>query len=163
MVQVRVRRWSRRLAGTTVLSEARRARLLRWGGLVVGEDTRIEHGVVAPTEGVTIGVDCYINVGCVMDAGSATIDIGDQVNIGAYVVLAASSHHTGDRARRAAGIADAPIRIGSGSWIGAGVVVLPGVTIGPGCIIGAGAVVTGDCPPDGVYAGVPARRVRELG
>jgi maltose O-acetyltransferase len=42
-------------------------------------------------------------------------------------------------------------------------VILPSVTIGPGCIVGAGAVVTKDLEPNGVYVGVPARRVRELG
>jgi maltose O-acetyltransferase len=40
--------------------------------------------------------------------------------------------------------------------------VLPGVTIGAGCAVAAGAVVTADCEPDGLYAGVPARRVRDL-
>jgi maltose O-acetyltransferase len=40
--------------------------------------------------------------------------------------------------------------------------VLPGVTVGDGCVIAAGAVVNADCQPDGLYAGVPARRVRDL-
>jgi maltose O-acetyltransferase len=41
--------------------------------------------------------------------------------------------------------------------------LLPGVTVGDGCVIAAGSVVTGDCEPHGVYAGVPAKRVRDLG
>jgi maltose O-acetyltransferase len=40
--------------------------------------------------------------------------------------------------------------------------VLDGVTIGAGCVIAAGAVVTRDCEPDGLYAGVPAVRKRDL-
>lgn len=55
-----------------------------------------------------------------------------------------------------------PIKIGGGCWIGARAVILPGVTVGNGCIIGAGAVVAKDCEPDGMYAGVPAKRVRDL-
>jgi maltose O-acetyltransferase len=39
---------------------------------------------------------------------------------------------------------------------------MPGVTIGDGCTIASGAVVTRDCEPDGMYAGVPARRVKDL-
>jgi hypothetical protein len=39
---------------------------------------------------------------------------------------------------------------------------LPGVVIGPGCVIAAGAVVVSDCKPNGLYAGVPARRLRDL-
>ena len=40
--------------------------------------------------------------------------------------------------------------------------ILGGVTIAPGCVIGAGAVVTRSTERDGVYVGVPARRVRDL-
>ncbi|WP_408003863.1 LbetaH domain-containing protein [Puerhibacterium puerhi] len=39
---------------------------------------------------------------------------------------------------------------------------MPGVTIGRGCIIAAGSVVTSDCQPDGLYAGVPAARKKDL-
>ena len=72
------------------------------------------------------------------------------------------SHQLGDRRRRAGPPLPRPVRIGSGCWLGARVIVLPGVTIGPGCIIAAGAVVAQDCAADGLYAGVPARRLRDL-
>lgn len=52
--------------------------------------------------------------------------------------------------------------VGDGCWIGANATILPGVTVAPGCVIAAGAVVTKDTEPDGLYAGVPARRVRDL-
>ena len=39
---------------------------------------------------------------------------------------------------------------------------MPGVTVGSGCIIAAGAVLTADCSPDGIYAGVPAKRIKDL-
>lgn len=55
-----------------------------------------------------------------------------------------------------------PITVGKGCWIGANAIILPGVTIGDGCIIGAGAVVNKDCAPNGLYVGVPTKRVRDL-
>nr|WP_243895920.1 acyltransferase [Paenibacillus sp. F411] len=55
-----------------------------------------------------------------------------------------------------------PIKVDDGCWIGARVTILPGVTVGQGCIIAAGAVVTKDCEPNGLYAGVPARRIKDL-
>jgi len=55
-----------------------------------------------------------------------------------------------------------PIRIEDGCWIGANVIVMPGITIGKGCIIGTGSLVTKDCPPNGLYVGVPAKRIKDL-
>lgn len=42
-------------------------------------------------------------------------------------------------------------------FIGSGTIILPNVRINSNVIIGAGSVVTGDVPPNTVYAGVPAR------
>jgi acetyltransferase-like isoleucine patch superfamily enzyme len=45
-------------------------------------------------------------------------------------------------------------------WLGAGCIVLKGVRIGEGAVIGAGSVVTKSVPAGEVWAGVPARPVR---
>jgi acetyltransferase-like isoleucine patch superfamily enzyme len=47
-------------------------------------------------------------------------------------------------------------------WIGANAIILCGVTVGEGCIIASGSVVTKDCYPNGMYAGVPAKRIKDL-
>lgn len=52
------------------------------------------------------------------------------------------------------------ISIGNDVWIGSHVKILQGVTIGDGAIIGAGAVVTKDVEPYGIYAGVPAKKIK---
>ena len=44
-------------------------------------------------------------------------------------------------------------------FIGYNVTILPNVKIGPNCIIGACATVTKDLEPNGVYAGIPAKRI----
>lgn len=51
--------------------------------------------------------------------------------------------------------------IGRDCWIGAHTIIMCGVTIADGCIIAAGAVVTKDTEPYGIYAGVPAKRIKE--
>lgn len=51
--------------------------------------------------------------------------------------------------------------IGKDVWVGYGATILTGVTIGDGAIIAAGAVVTKDVPPYTVYAGVPAKKLRD--
>ena len=47
-------------------------------------------------------------------------------------------------------------------WIGAGVIVLPGVTIGENSVIAAGSVVTTNVPSNQLWAGAPARFIKEL-
>lgn len=47
-------------------------------------------------------------------------------------------------------------------WMGAGVTVLPGCTIGKNSVIGAGSVIAKSVPPNEVWAGVPARKIRSI-
>ena len=51
------------------------------------------------------------------------------------------------------------VRIGERCWVGLGAVIRERVTLAPRSFIGAGAVVLQDTEPDGVYVGVPARRL----
>jgi len=46
-------------------------------------------------------------------------------------------------------------------WIGFGSVILSGVKISQGSIIAAGSVVTKDTEPFSIYAGVPAKKIRD--
>ena len=54
-----------------------------------------------------------------------------------------------------------PTRIGSKVSIGSNATILP-VSICDGAVIGAGAVVTRDIAKPGVYAGCPAKLIKEL-
>jgi putative colanic acid biosynthesis acetyltransferase WcaF len=48
-----------------------------------------------------------------------------------------------------------------GARIGAGVVIKPRVNLARNSIVMVGSVLRGETPPDGIYAGNPATRVRE--
>lgn len=59
-------------------------------------------------------------------------------------------------------VQDNPLSIGNDVWIGSCVTILPGCKrIGDGAIVGAGSVVTKDVPSFAVFAGNPARLVRD--
>lgn len=47
------------------------------------------------------------------------------------------------------------------AWLGAGTIVLPGVRIGKGAIVGAGSVVSKSVPAFEIWAGNPARKIRD--
>lgn len=52
------------------------------------------------------------------------------------------------------------IIIGNDVWIGAGAIILKGVTIGDGSVIGAGSLVNKSVPSYQMWAGSPARFIR---
>jgi acetyltransferase-like isoleucine patch superfamily enzyme len=53
------------------------------------------------------------------------------------------------------------ISIGSDCWLGAGSIVLMGVDLQDGEVVGDGGVATKSIPACQVWAGVPARRIKE--
>jgi acetyltransferase-like isoleucine patch superfamily enzyme len=56
---------------------------------------------------------------------------------------------------------DGKIYIGKHTIIGAGSIILPGIHVGEGVSIGANSLVNKDCEPWMVYAGTPAKPIKE--
>ncbi|HTX41735.1 MAG TPA: hypothetical protein VMD25_07890 [Acidobacteriaceae bacterium] len=78
------------------------------------------------------------------------------VSQGAYICGA--THEYNDPAFR---LVHFPTRLGAYSWICARATVNPGVNVGAGAILALGSVATRDLEPFGIYAGIPARKVKE--
>lgn len=148
------------LAASPLLINPVRALLLRMYGIRVPS-----HGIrplcFFGGRDIWIGEGSFVNYRCFFD-GSAPIRIGRNCGIGMEVLFCTSGHDIAGPAERAGHVHPKPITVGDGCWVGARSVLLPGVTVGDGCIVAAGAVVIGECMPNGLYAGVPARRVKEL-
>jgi maltose O-acetyltransferase len=113
------------------------------------------------TRNVSIGAGTWINTHCYF-GGWAPITIGANCTFGPHVSIHTSAHDIEGPENRCGPEKNDPVTIGNGCWLGMRASVLPGVTIGDGCVIAAGALVAKDCEPHGLYAGVPARRIREL-
>jgi sugar O-acyltransferase (sialic acid O-acetyltransferase NeuD family) len=108
-----------------------------WPDLIFGENVIIFEQVV---------VQSYASVG-------HNVMIRSGANIG-------HDSHLGDHSFVASGVVTGGyVNIGERCWIGLGAVLRNNIKIADRCFIGAGAVVTADTEPDGVYVGVPARRV----
>ena len=149
------------VAGSWLLTDDTRARILRRWGVEIGEGARISSGCYFNGPDAKIGNHTYVNKGVVVE-NSGRVEIGEHCAIGMNVLLATSAHQIGPSSRRAGPIDRRPVTIGDGCWLGGNVAVLPGVSIGSGCVIAAGSVVTADCEPDCLYAGIPAQLKRRL-
>lgn len=147
------------VAGSLVVPNSLRLRLLRRAGVSVGTGVYVSPGCTFVEPPIAIGENCYVNRRCTFEGG---VEIGSDVDLGPDVSLLTSTHEPGTRERRAGQGILKPVRVGRGTWIGAAATVLPGVTIGEGCVIAAGSIVSADCEPHGLYAGVPATRRRDL-
>ena len=123
------------------------------------------------TIGVEIGEGSYANLGFLIipnNNSEKKLFIGKNVSIAPNVVcICGSNANNGKEINTYPYIMDVltkdeTIHIEDEAWIGANVTILPGVTIGRCSVIGAGSVVSKDVEPYSIYAGVPARKIRDL-
>ena len=150
------------IAANYVVPVSWRVALLRAAGIEIGEGTAVKSRCTfAGPARVTIGTAGYVSYQVIFDA-TGDVTVGDQTYIASGVSIGTCTHEVGDAAKRAGRQFPSPVTIGDGVWVGLNVSVLPGVRIGSGCVIAAGAVVAEDCEPNGLYGGVPARRLKDL-
>ena len=117
--------------------------------------------VVHPS--VSIGAGSEVGPGTVLLAGTV---LTADVTVGAHVAVMPQAVLThDDRVADYATIASG-VRLGggvvldSGAYVGAGALIREGVKVGAGSLIGMGSVVLRDVPPEEIWAGSPARRLR---
>lgn len=154
------------IAGSEFLSSEERAIIYRLFGMHLERNAYISPGCIFAHPGLSniyMGHKSYLNRGCFLDNG-ATIILEDCARLGPGVRILTTSHEIGgsDSRVKPGGLILEPVVIERGSWIGAGATILPGVQIASGCVVAAGAVVTQSTAPNGLYAGIPAIRKRDL-
>lgn len=117
---------------------------------------------------VEIGDDCSIWYGAVLRGDVNPIRIGNGVNIQDNAVLHTlyekSVVELGDDVSVGHNATVHGAKVGRGSLIGMGAVLLDYVEVGEGALVAAGAVVSPRTivPARTLWAGVPARQVKEL-
>jgi acetyltransferase-like isoleucine patch superfamily enzyme len=120
-----------------------------------GEGSSLYDNVLVIGE-VKVGRNVWIGPNVILD-GSGGLEIGDNVSISAGVQV--YTHHTVRWANSMGEVGPerAPVRIGSGVYIGPQTIVQKGVTIGDFAVVGAMSLVTHDVPAHARAWGVPAR------
>jgi putative colanic acid biosynthesis acetyltransferase WcaF len=86
------------------------------------------------------------------------IEIGSHATISQEVYLCGATH---DYQVLEFPLISAEIHIGAHAWVCARATVQPGLRIGEGAVLALGSVATRDLDPWSVYAGIPARKIKD--
>jgi acetyltransferase-like isoleucine patch superfamily enzyme len=166
-----------------------RGKIEKLGFLSVGQNVSISDKVsIYGASRIKIGSNVRIDDFCVLSAGKDGIEIESNIHIAVYTLLigagrifvsdfanlssrvsiySSSDDYSGatmtnptipDDFKK---VCHASVFIGRHVIIGSGSVVLPGVRIEEGAAIGALSLVNRNCDTFGVYAGNPARRIKD--
>lgn len=135
----------------------------------IGDSVRIDDFCVlsAGTGGIHIGNHVHIAVQTSI-IGAGRIEVRDFANLSSRVSVYSSSddysgaHMTNPTVpNEFTDVTSAPVTIGRHVIIGCGSVVLPGTTLREGAAIGALSLVNSDCDTFAIYAGIPAKRIKD--
>jgi len=155
----------------------------------LGTDVRIDKTcTIIGLKNISIGSNVRIDGYTTISAGSGTLEIGSHIHISGYSLFScaagivmedfsamshgsklytASDDYVGPFMTNAVvpdkfkNVKTGPIVLKRHSLIGSGVVVLPNVTIGTGTTVGAMSLVSRSTDDWSVYAGIPAKKIRD--
>jgi Acetyltransferase (isoleucine patch superfamily) len=107
-----------------------------------------------------IGHHTRVGIGCTV---IAPVSIGHHVHLAQNIVISGLNHNYEDIhvTIHDQGVSKAPVIIEDDVWIGANSVITSGVTIGKHSVVAAGSVVTKSIPPFSVWAGTPAKPIKQ--
>jgi sugar O-acyltransferase (sialic acid O-acetyltransferase NeuD family) len=92
---------------------------------------------------------------------TAAVTVGSHVAVMPHVTMT-HDDVIGDFATLASGVClGGNVHVGRCAYVGAGALVREGRSIGSCALVGMGAIVTRDIPPSEVWAGTPARHIRQ--
>ncbi|KIC35830.1 acyltransferase [Leisingera sp. ANG-M7] len=133
----------------------------------IGDNSRIDDFCVI-SGGISLGRNVHIAPFCLLAGGTPGITMADFSGLAYRVsVFAQSDDYSGATMTNPTVPADyksetlAPVHIGRHCIVGAGTVIAPGADLGEGCCVGAMSLVLKPADAWMVYAGVPARRIKD--
>lgn len=151
----------------------------RGGKFSIGKNFAMNNGIKGNPIGCYERCTFFVDRGAVLTIGDnvgmsqaalichKSITIGNYVKIGGGVCIYDTDFHSLDPVIRRGSEdlknrAEKPVVIGNDVFIGAKSIILKGVTIGENSVIGAGSVVTKSVPANQIWAGNPARFIRNI-
>jgi acetyltransferase-like isoleucine patch superfamily enzyme len=158
--------------GLTVIGEncTVRSGTAIYSNVIVGNDVSFGHNALV-RENVTIGGRSKLGTNAVVDGGSS---IGSRVSVqtGVYictystiedgVFLGPCCVFTNDRYMMQKPFKLIGPTVKKGASIGANALLFPGITVGEGAVVGSQAMVNVNVPARTIFAGIPAKKIRDL-
>ena len=141
-----------------------------YSNVQIADEVSIGHNVLL-RENVTIGSQTNVGTHVVIDGDSK---IGSHVSIqtGVYictfstvedgVFLGPCCVFTNDKYVTQKPFELVGPTVKKGASIGANALLFPGITVGEGAIVGSQAMVNADVPPRTIFAGIPAKKLRDV-
>lgn len=133
----------------------------------IGDNCRIDDFCVVSGK-ISLGRNVYIGPFCLLAGGTPGITMEDFATLAYRVsVFSQSDDYSGATMTNPTVPAaykteiKEPVHIGRHCIVGAGSLVSPGVTLAEGCSIGSASLVLKSTSPWTVYAGSPARRLKD--
>lgn len=141
-------------------------------GIDIGENVTIKDNTIIECTGVfnelgetlVIGNNVGISQGCFIQVRGKVI-IGNDVIMGPGVMIFSENHNfeNSNILIRNQGTNRKGILIKDNVWIGANSKILDGVTLEENSVVAAGSVVTKSFPPNSIIAGIPAKKIKNIG
>lgn len=137
--------------------------------IVIGSNVRIDDFCVmsAGVGGILIGDYVHVALGSSL-VGAGKITLSDFTNLSSRVsVYSSSDDYSGSALtnptvpKAYTAVKNADVYFGKHVIVGCGSVILPGVTLEDGVAVGALSLIKKDCKAFGIYAGNPARRIKD--
>ena len=149
----------------------------RRGKVIIGNNFKVNsgknHNVIGRQQNTILWVEGELTIGDHVRMSSTaiicnhSITIGNDVTIGGNTVIYDTDFHSLDplirKSNQDRNFANKkPVVIGDNVFIGAHTTILKGVTIGNNSIIGACSVITKNIPANEIWAGNPARLIKNI-
>jgi acetyltransferase-like isoleucine patch superfamily enzyme len=151
------------------VSVSEKASIYNPANIWIDDYARIDDFCILSAGAGGIRIGKYVHVGCYASLiGDGEITLEDFTGLSGRVSLYSSNDDNSGRfmahptiPMKYRNVETGPILIEKHAMILTGAVVLPNVTVHTGAVVGALSLVKDDCDEFGIYAGCPARKVKE--
>lgn len=152
----------------------------RGGNLTIGSNFRMNNSMIANPIGCAQPCMIFVDRGAILTIGEnvqisqsavvchLSITIGNNVKLGGGVCIYDTDFHSLDGVKRANPLTDfeskkkSAVFISDNVFIGANTTVLKGVSIGENSIVGACSLITKNIPANEIWAGNPAKKLKNI-